>query len=108
MAKVRMIAKNCSSTSLFGCIKEFFANKATSLIKPHKNYCVGHMGLAKLMRFHCIITICYITSTYNNYSDSNDIRYSVCASIFVALKTACFQIKDIEHEGWLTKQGEHG
>ena len=29
---------------------------------------------------------------------------STCA--FIALKTACFQIKDIEHEGWLTKQGK--
>ena len=28
---------------------------------------------------------------------------SICTC--TALKTACFQIKDIEHEGWLTKQG---
>ena len=27
-------------------------------------------------------------------------------SAFIALKTPCFQIKDIEHEGWLTKQGK--
>lgn len=29
----------------------------------------------------------------------------MCTCAFIALKTACFQIKDIEHEGWLTKQG---
>jgi len=44
---------------------------------------------------------------YNNLCAYMVIIDTVCfyTHAFVALKTPCFQIKDIEHEGWLTKQG---
>ena len=39
------------------------------------------------------------------YGKSMMIRGYSILLYFIALKTPCFQIKDIEHEGWLTKQG---